>query len=617
MGLTTLGRSGTLARHAGGVAKNGLEREEIMNEPHLVHNRRKPRRSRLAPITALLALTVLVLVALQSAAASPLRTSAFAKLASSGDNKPLCSSHASLCADVYDKQGNQYVGHDEPSLLFKSGERGSGNDMTYRIRLPKDPQQQPRADGSGSTWNFELRPTFWFGLTLCDTESAPEFTKKCTPDSDRNDLVATDPKRPDYIGKHPGNAFMELQFYGPGYVPQFEGFGCTATQYCAAMTIDSLGLDQNRGVANTAACDNYLLGGEEPINWAYITKSGVSQAPADPLFTGTFDNPNFAAVNPDVTKDLLMSPGDWVTIHIHDTPAGLRIDLVDETTHQSGSMTASLANGFAHVLFTPNASTCTSAPYAFHPEYSTANPRGNTWSAHTYNVAYSDEIGHFEHCNALDANFNCAVAGSDDPTLDDDDVFCVPGTDSLLVQINGCFASDDDFDGPSYQRDWPGTNPNPIVDQRLHPEPLLFTSPTTGRGHDFQKIAFEADFPAIEEDCDRTTGVGCVSPPPGSEFYPFFSTRTLGDNSANFSPDFTAAAAPDSSTNNKGNKGSCIWQEGGDSIPGTVQDFGGSAAAEFGPILQTVFPAAGFTTVLRYDNFNSGDMPNRCTSSNR
>ena len=29
---------------------------------------------------------------------------------------------------------------------------------------------------------------------------------------------------------------MELQFYGPGYVPQFEGFGCTATQYCAAMT---------------------------------------------------------------------------------------------------------------------------------------------------------------------------------------------------------------------------------------------------------------------------------------------------------------------------------------------------------------------------------------------
>ncbi len=125
---------------------------------------------------------------------------------------------------------------------------------------------------------------------------------------------------------------------------------------------------------------------------------------------------------------------------------------------------------------------CTSAPYAFHPEYSTANPRGNTWSAHTYNVAFSDEIGHFEHCNELDANFNCAVAGSDDETLDADDVFCVPGSDSLLVHINGCFAADDDFDGPSYQKDWPGTNPDVKTDQRLHPEPVIFTSPTTNGG---------------------------------------------------------------------------------------------------------------------------------------
>ena len=67
----------------------------------------------------------------------------------------------------------------------------------------------------GATWNFQLRPTFWFGLTLCDSESAPEFTKDCTPDSDANDLVGTDPNAADYIGKHPGNAFMELQFYGP------------------------------------------------------------------------------------------------------------------------------------------------------------------------------------------------------------------------------------------------------------------------------------------------------------------------------------------------------------------------------------------------------------------
>jgi hypothetical protein len=240
---------------------------------------------------------------------------------SSGYHEPLCSSHSSLCTDPYNSPYGHYVGHDEPSLEYKSGVPGSGNDMTYTVTLPTDPKQQPNASGAGgTTWNFQLRPTFWFGLTLCDSQSAPEFTQTCVPDSDSNNLVGTNPAAPDYIGKHPGTAYMELQFYGPGYVPQFEGFGCAATVYCAAMTIDSRTLNQNTGVENTAACNNYVLGGPEPINWAYITKSGVSQAPANPLFTGTFSAPNFSAVNPDYTKDLLMSPGDRVRIHMYDTP---------------------------------------------------------------------------------------------------------------------------------------------------------------------------------------------------------------------------------------------------------------------------------------------------------
>jgi hypothetical protein len=272
---------------------------------------------------------------------------------------------------------------------------------------------------------------------------------------------------------------------------------------------------------------------------------------------------------------------------MHDTPAGFRIDLTDQTTHESGSMTASVANGFAHVLFDPSSSTCKSAPYAFHPEYSTANPRGNTWSAHTYNVAYSDEIGHFEHCVTLDANFNCAVAGSDDPAgLDDDDVACVPGADAWVVHINGCFGSDDDFDGPSYQNDWPGTNPDPKADRRDHPEPVLFTSPTTNGGHNYPTIAFEADLPRIESTCNRKTGAGCVNPPPGAAFYPFFSTTM--------------------------DKHNCTWQEGGDFIPETVNDYGGSSATEFGALLLTTYPAAGFMPTTFFNNFNSGDLPNSC-----
>lgn len=514
--------------------------------------------------------------------------------------EPLCESSSAVCVDPYENLGDGYVGHDEPSVLFKSGVPGSGNDITYEIRLPKEPPIKPKNDGSGGTWNFQLRPTFWFGLTLCDTESAPEFTKICNPDTDFNDFSSLDPNSSRYIGKHPGNAYMELQFYGPGYVPQFEGFGCAAKQYCAAMTIDSLTQNTFTGAGNNADCDNYILGGIEPINWAYVTKSGKSQAPANPLFTGTFDNPDLSAVNPDYTKDLMMNPGDRIQIHMHDTHAGLRIDLVDHTTGQSGSMTASKANGFGHILYQPDSATCNMEPYAFHPEYSTGNPRGNTWSAHTYNVAYSDEIGHFENCLELDANFNCAVSADDEPggALDGDDAFCVPGSDSLLIHINGCFLDDGDFDGPSYQKDWPGTDPNPFRDALFHPSPLLFTSPLANGKTNYSDVAFETDLPRIEAAdsqlnppfCNRTTGADCVNPPLGAEFYPFFTTRM--------------------------DHGTCTWQEGGNYIPGTIRHFGGSSTTEFGPLLLTPYPTVGNTIIYRYNNFQQdlGFNPCRQTS---
>jgi hypothetical protein len=340
-----------------------------------------------------------------------------------------------------------------------------------------------------------------------------------------------------------------------------------------------------------------VLGGPEPINWAYVTRSGQSQAPANPLFTGTVSNPNFSAVNPDTTKDLMMNPGDRILIHMHDTPAGFQVNLIDLTTRQAGSMTASIANGFGHILYTPTSTTCQEAPYAFHPEYSTANTRGNTWSAHTYNVAMSDEIGHFENCLAIDAEANCTQPGSQDAGgLDEDDGnnFCVPGTDSTLVMIDGCFSDDEDWDGQSYRNDWPGTIPNPFVDRQLHPTPLLFTSPVTAGGRNYSTIAFETDLPVLEtaaaQDnppfCDLNTGANCVDPPNGAQFYPFFTTGI--------------------------HDGLCTWQEGGNSIPGTINHFGGGANAEFGSALRVVEPVGGFTTRTRIQDFNSGDRSNPC-----
>jgi len=305
-------------------------------------------------------------------------------------------------------------------------------------------------------------------------------------------------------------------------------------------------------------------------------------------------------VNPDPNKDLMMNPGDRITIHMHDTSAGLRIDLNDTTTGQTGFMTASTANGFGHVLFQPHAKTCSMEPYAFHPEYSTANPRGNTWSAHTYNVAFSDEIGHFENCLELDANFNCARSAESDPggsAPDADDVFCVPAADSTVVKINGCFQADGDFDGPSYKNDWPGTNPDPTLDASMHPSSVLFTSPLANGNTNYNTVVFEADLPRIEASdsqlnppfCDRTTGANCVNPPAGAEFYPFYSTRM--------------------------DSGTCTWQEGGPFIPGTINDFGGSSASEYGSLLLTPYPDKANKIRWSYNNFQNDLGTNPCPHS--
>ncbi len=55
-----------------------------------------------------------------------------------------------------------------------------------------------------------------------------------------------------------------------------------------------------------------------------------------------------------------------------------------------------------------------------------------------------------------------------------------------------------------------------------------------------------------------------------------------------------------------------MWQEGGPFLPGTVNNFGGSSTAEFGPLLTNLYPEPGFTTAMLKRDFNSGDIPNPC-----
>jgi hypothetical protein len=514
--------------------------------------------------------------------------------------RALCDDNAPLCTETADSIGyeGQYTGHDEPSVLFYSDTPGSGNSNFYRLTLPKDPPTLPTQDGTGGTFNFQLHPAFWFGMAMCDTQSSPEFTHApCAPDSDTNIFENADPNAPDYIGKHPGVAFMEMQFYPPGWVAWPPGNSCDATRWCAALNIDSLSRNDNTGAVNNADCLNTV--GIEPVNFAFLTKSGVADSPGDPL------NGDHFTINP--ATELFMSSGDELVVELHDTSAGFQVIVSDLSTHQSGSMTASIANGFAQVNFDPSATTCTSTPYAFHPMYSTSSEHTRvTWAAHSYNVAFSDEIGHFEYCGAVNpADGTCTAPSVSDPGgTDDDDFGCFGPADSTRIQIGGCLGTDVDFDGVPYQFTWPGSLSNHGLDRNLNPSPILFSSPlfvpANAHNHglgdqsgkraalqNYSRVAFETDLPRIENattpPCNRSTGADCVNPPVGANFYPFFSTR--------------------------GGEGNCLWQEGGANIPGTKNTFGGSSQAEFGPLLLLTYPSVGgpiqrFNDFRRVLNFN-------------
>jgi hypothetical protein len=414
------------------------------------------------------------------------------------------------------------------------------------------------------------------------------------PNTDANIFDGSDPSKPDYIGYHPGTGFLELQFYPPGWAPFQEAISCDARKWCAAMALFSLNLDQNNNVQNNADCLNKV--GLEPANFAFITKSGVPHAPPGPLDL-TLDS-----FTPNPATDLFMNAGDKLDISIHDSRKGLVTEIRDRTTHKSGSMTASISNGFAHVIFDPNAQTCTEEPYTWHPMYSTSSEHTRVpWAAHSYNVAYSDEIGHFEYCaNVNREDGTCLGDPSDPDGPDDDDFFCLGPEESLRVKIGGCFATDNDFDGVSYQPNWPGATKNHRRDRLFNPRSILFSSPTFNGGRNYSRVGFEADLPRIEAadfggNCDRNTGENCVNPPPGSNFYPFFTTRE-----------------GHSEGRSEGHSKSCFWQEGGAHIPGTDRTFGGSSATEFGPLLFLTYPGPGFTPIRRTNDFRRVLSKNPC-----
>jgi hypothetical protein len=293
------------------------------------------------------------------------------------------------------------------------------------------------------------------------------------------------------------------------------------------------------------------VGGVELDNFAFVTLDGKPTGPPDPLRSTP------ASFTPD-NDVLFMGQGDTVRVTVDDSQAGLRVALADLTSRQTGTMTASAANGFAQMVFAPSPSTlCQSVPYTFHPMYSTSSiDTRATWTAFPYNIAYSDETGHFDYCSQVNTSSgNCTgVEGApgDQEVADADDSLCFAPSQATADQIGGCTASNYGFDGTPYLNDWPDGQPN-------RPTPVMFTSPLTGPGFtiNYRQTALVAPLPFNEQGagnqpCNMYTRTGCTLIPvtddgQPAQFYPYFYTTRVDG---------------------------CSWGEG-TSIPGlTVSDFG-------------------------------------------
>jgi hypothetical protein len=443
-----------------------------------------------------------------------------------------------------------YIGHDEPDTAFLSNAPGSGNNVNWTITLGRNPKAAPTDVDPGhdvSHW-VELTPAPWFSMALCDPNSFP--LTSCTPESDANAPTCINANCSSGLGG--GSAFMEMQFYPPGEPPFIDSTSCDDTHWCAALTIDSL-----ECTANFAYCNANC---EEPVNFGFIQRNGVPTGPPSP------QDADVATETPN-SETLLMNGGDKITFHMWDAPApgggdAFEVYMDDLTTHQTGFMQASAANGFQ----TTSSADCSGTPFNFQPEYNTAKRYNiNPWGADQVDISTEFETGHWEPCtsvsdpitNPFDPNDGSTMysecngpyesAGPPDAnTVETSDAICWQagdthpgfdgaGTSTQPDTLTACQANypqngDLDFDGTPYWKEWPtGLTPN------IYPSSFLESFPTSG-GQQYSQFFIQTDIALSEVTCGPSsyangTGSlsGCTVPPQGpGGFYPYWSQSQIG-----------------------------------------------------------------------------------------
>ncbi|MHB2022455.1 MAG: hypothetical protein ACYCO3_03865 [Mycobacteriales bacterium] len=446
----------------------------------------------------------------------------------------------------------RYIGHDEPDMTFLSSKAGSGNNVTWNETLPIDPTAAPTVGTPGSdvTHWFELSIAPWFSMAMCDPNSYP--LNPCSPQSDSNAPTCSPLTDSSCASTQAGagSAFMEMQFYPPGFAPFADSISCNNKYWCAALTIDSL-----ECTSGFASCNNDCI---EPVNFAFIQTNGVPTGPPSP------QKADLATFTPN-SNTLMMSPGDKLQVHMADAVVPKRngpkqyafeVTVTDLTSGVTGYMQASAANGFQNTSI----SDCSGTPFNFQPEYNTAAPANIVpWAALATDISTEYEIGHFEPCTTVTGQSTVALSSTVSDTYwkncqgpyetstgsagdgshvnsETSDAPCFPAGDThgglaAPNEVSGCLAfyyqnGDLDFDGTPYWPDWPtSTKPSSF------PGSLVQSLPTTS-GSQYQQYFVQTDVALSESSCTPTSLSGCAVPPtnaPGA-FYPYW-TRT-GSGSA-------------------------------------------------------------------------------------
>ena len=419
-------------------------------------------------------------------------------------------------------------------------------------------------------------------------------TLRARPDSDTNIFDGTNPADPDYIGKHPGTAFMELQFYPPGWVPL-----AARRQLRRDEVVRGAGHLQPQPGPEHAACSTTPTASAASASSRPTSRSsrGAARPHAPPGPLGA------------TRRDVHAEPGDRPVhelgrrldgrhprhrgrAHAIDPRPDDRPDRLDDGQRRERVRPDQVR---------PDAATCHQTPYTFHPMYATSSEHTRVpWAAHSYNVAFSDEIGHFEYCNAVDRQGGDCTSQRRGRARRRRQPPASAPAHSLLVQIGGCIGTDDDFDGVSLPEDLAGDRNEPGQDRPstrldLVHEPALQRQPELQPGRVRGRPAAHRGA-RLRRQLRPLTGADCVNPPPGVELLSVLLDREELDD-GNPARARTVTASGSSAAPN---------------IPGTTNTFGGNSAAEFGPLLFSFYPNPNPAVRLRTNNFRNVLESNPC-----